>query len=141
VSDSLLASSQRLLAGTLPGLLGVVLVRVEAGAADARLPLRPELLAPNGFVHGGTVVTLADTACGMGCQASLPAEAESFTTIELKANFMRTAPGDQTLACAARMVHGGRSTQVWDAAVTREDDGRPVALFRCTQYLLRGVSG
>jgi 1,4-dihydroxy-2-naphthoyl-CoA hydrolase len=137
VSDLPLQSSQRLLAGTLPGLLGVVLVRVAAGAADARLPLRPELLAPNGFVHAGTVVTLADTACGMGCLASLPAEAESFTTIELKANFVRTAPGDQTLTCAARMVHGGRSTQVWDATVTREGDGRPVALFRCTQHLLR----
>jgi 1,4-dihydroxy-2-naphthoyl-CoA hydrolase len=137
VSDSGLESSRRLLEGTLPGLLGIVLVRVETGAADARLPLRPDLLAPNGFVHAGTVVALADTACGMGCLVSLPPGAESFTTIELKANFIRTAPGDQTLACEARLVHGGRSTQVWDATVTREGDGRPVALFRCTQYLLR----
>jgi 1,4-dihydroxy-2-naphthoyl-CoA hydrolase len=137
VSDSGLESSRRLLEGTLPGLLGVVLVRVGTGAVDARLPLRPELLAPNGFVHAGTVVTLADTACGMGCLVSLPPEAGSFTTIELKANFIRTAPGDQTLLCEARLVHGGRSTQVWDATVAREGDGRPVALFRCTQYLLR----
>ena len=137
MSGSSLESSRRLLEGTLPGLLGVVLVRVERGTAAARLPLRPELLAPNGFVHAGTVVTLADTACGMGCLVSLPAGAESFTTIELKANFLRTARGDQTLACAARMAHGGRSTQVWDATVTRERDGRPVALFRCTQFLLR----
>ncbi len=34
------------------------------------------------------------------------------------------------------MLHGGRTTQVWDATVRRESDGRTIALFRCTQYLL-----
>jgi uncharacterized protein (TIGR00369 family) len=138
MSDSLVEESQRQLEGTLPGLLGVVLVRMEPGAADGRLPLRPELLAPNGYVHAGTVVTLADTCCGMGCAVSLPAGADTFTTIELKANFLRRAASDQTLICAARLQHGGRTTQVWDAAVSREGDDRPIALFRCTQYLLRG---
>ena len=137
MTSPLLAESQRLLEGTLPGLLGIVLVRVEVGAVDARLPLRPQLLAPNRYVHAGTVVTLADTSCGMGCQASLPAGVRKFTTVELKANFVRSASPDQSLACAARLVHGGRTTQVWDATVTREGDERPVALFRCTQYLLR----
>jgi uncharacterized protein (TIGR00369 family) len=141
VSGSLLEQSQRLLEGTLPGLLGIVLVRVEPGAVDARLPLRPELMAPNRYVHAGSVVTLADTSCGMGCVASLPAGAESFTTIELKSNFLRSAAADQTLLCAARMVHGGRTTQVWDATVTREGDERPLALFRCTQFLLGARAG
>jgi uncharacterized protein (TIGR00369 family) len=141
VSDRLLEESQRQLDGTLPGVLGIVLVRVEAGSVDARLPLRQELLAPNRYVHAGTVVTLADTSCGMGCAASLPAGVETFTTIELKSNFLRSAAPDQTLVCAARLVHGGRTTQVWDATVAREGDDRPVALFRCTQYLLRGGRG
>ncbi|MGH2999471.1 MAG: PaaI family thioesterase, partial [Gaiellaceae bacterium] len=41
-----------------------------------------------------------------------------------------------TLECEARLVHGGRTTQVWDATVT-DAEGRPMALFRCTQLLLR----
>jgi uncharacterized protein (TIGR00369 family) len=99
-----------------------------------RLPLREELLAPNGYLHAGTVVGLADSACGYGCLASLPESATGFTTIELKANFLATAR-EGTLACEAHLVHGGRTTQVWDATVTR-DDGKTLALFRCTQLIL-----
>jgi uncharacterized protein (TIGR00369 family) len=92
-------------------------------------------MAPNGYLHAGTVVTLADTACGYGCVLSLPDGATGFTTIELKTNFLRTATAG-TLACEARLVHGGRTTQVWDAVV-RHDSARTLALFRCTQLLLR----
>jgi 1,4-dihydroxy-2-naphthoyl-CoA hydrolase len=56
----------------------------------------------------------------------------------LKSNFLRTAADGSALRCEATLVHGGRTTQVWDANVTREDDGKALALFRCTQYMLRG---
>jgi uncharacterized protein (TIGR00369 family) len=120
--------------GHLPGLLGIEVETVEHGRARMRLPLREELLAPNGYLHAGTVVGLADSACGYGCVASLPPGATGFTTIELKANFLATAR-EGTLACESRLVHGGRTTQVWDATVTRED-GKTLALFRCTQLLI-----
>jgi uncharacterized protein (TIGR00369 family) len=96
--------------------------------------LRDELLAPNGYLHAGTVVALADSACGYGCIASLPPGANGFTTIELKTNFLGTAL-EGTLRCEAKRVHGGRTTQVWDAIVTNEA-GKTLALFRCTQLLL-----
>jgi 1,4-dihydroxy-2-naphthoyl-CoA hydrolase len=120
--------------GRLPGLIGIQVDSVEEGTARMHLPLRPELLAPNGYLHAATVVALADSACGYGCIASLPAEATGFTTIELKTNFLRTAL-QGTLRCESRRVHGGRTTQIWDATVTN-DDGKTVALFRCTQLLL-----
>lgn len=118
----------------LPGLLGIEVDAVESGSARMHLPLREELLAPNGYLHAGTVVGLADSACGYGCIASLPAGATGFTTMELKANFLATAR-DGTLACEAKLVHGGRTTHVWDATVTR-DDGKTIAVFRCTQLIL-----
>jgi 1,4-dihydroxy-2-naphthoyl-CoA hydrolase len=121
--------------GTLPGLFGIDLLVVEHGRVEARMDLKPQFLAPNGYLHAGTVVSLADSCCGMGCIASLPEAASGFTTVELKANFVRTAR-DGGLRCEARLAHGGRTTQVWDATVTREQDGRELALFRCTQYLL-----
>jgi 1,4-dihydroxy-2-naphthoyl-CoA hydrolase len=118
----------------LPGLLGILIDEIEEGHVRMHLPLRPELLAPNGYLHAGTVVALADSACGYGCIVSLPADATGFTTIELKTNFLATVL-EGTLRVESRRVHGGRTTQVWDATVSGED-GRTLALFRCTQLLL-----
>ena len=120
--------------GHLPGLLGIEVDSIEHGRARMTLPLREELLAPNGYLHAGTVVGLADSACGYGCMASLPPQATGFTTIELKTNFLATAR-EGTLACESSLVHEGRTTQVWDAIVTR-DDRKTLALFRCTQLIL-----
>ena len=110
---------------------------MEAGRAEARLAVRDELLAPNGYLHAGAVVALADTASGYGCVASLPEGATGFTTIELKTNFLGTAT-EGTLRCEAALVHAGRTTQIWDATVTSEEGGKTLALFRCTQLLLYG---
>ena len=120
--------------GHLPGLLGVDIVEAGPGVVVARLSVRPEHLAPNGYLHAATVVALADTSAGYGCRASLPEGASGFTTTELKANFTGTAR-DGEIRCEARLVHGGRSTQVWDATVTT-GDGHAIALFRCTQLVL-----
>jgi len=93
-------------------------------------------MAPNGYLHAGTVVGFADSACGYGCILSLPEGTTGFTTIELKTNFLRTAQPKTTIVCDATLVHGGRTTQLWDATVT-DAESRPMALFRATQLLLR----
>ena len=123
--------------GRLPDLFGVELVSIDRGRVESRLGLKSEHLAPNDFLHAGTVITLADTSCGMGCLASLPPGAGGFTTIELKTNFLATAK-EGHLWCLAEMAHGGGRTQVWDATISREQDARVIALFRCTQFLLPG---
>jgi 1,4-dihydroxy-2-naphthoyl-CoA hydrolase len=120
--------------GRLPGLIGIEVEEIATGHVRMRLRLREELLAPNGYLHAGTVVTLADSSCGYGCIASLPDGATGFTTIELKTNFLGTAV-EGTLSCESSLVHGGRTTQVWDATVT-DEAGKKLALFRCTQLLL-----
>ena len=120
----------------LPGLLGVQIDEIEVGRVRMHLPLRPELLAPNGYLHAGTVVALADSTCGYGCIASLPEDAAGFTTIELKTNFLATAL-EGVISCESRLVHGGRTTQVWDAEVRAEGSGKLIASFRCTQLILR----
>ena len=121
--------------GRLPGLIGFRFVSLAEGRIEAELDVRPEVLAPNGYLHAATVIGLADTACGYGCLAHLPAEAKGFTTIELKSNFLGTAL-EGTIATVARPVHLGGSTQIWDAVVTRKADGGTIALFRCTQMIL-----
>ena len=129
--DQLNARSQ----GYLPGLLGIEFLTMGPGRLTSRLPLRPELLAPNGYLHAAAVIALADTTCGYGTFTDLPAGADNFTTIELKSNFLGTAR-EGAIACLATRLHSGRTTQVWDAEVTDETSGKRIALFRCTQLIL-----
>ncbi|MBK7026976.1 MAG: PaaI family thioesterase [Polaromonas sp.] len=119
----------------LPGLLGIVFTHAEPGKIVAELEVKPSVMAPNGFLHAGSIVTLADTACGYGCRGSLPEGASGFTTIELKSNHLGTAR-DGTIIATATAIHLGKNTQVWDATVTHKTTGKTIALFRCTQMVL-----
>src|SRR5258708_4866864 len=124
----------------LPALLGLQVVSVAEGAVQMRLPVEARLLAPNGYPHAPSVIALADTACGFACIAHLPEGAASFTTIELKTNFLGTATTGSLLA-RAHPVHLGRTTQVWDASVSHVESGRTIAEFRCTQLVLWPKAG
>lgn len=126
--------------GTLPALLGIAVTRVTEAEVAAGLTITPAHLAPNGYLHAGTVVTLADTACGNGCIAHLPEGATGFTTIELKSNHLGTARAG-AIECVATPAHKGRTTQVWDAVVRDRGTGKTIALFRCTQMILYPAAG
>jgi uncharacterized protein (TIGR00369 family) len=121
--------------GTLPEHLGIEVTNVAPGELSAEIAIGPHHLAPNGFLHAGTIVTLADTACGYGCFVNLPEGAENFTTIELKSNHLGTVR-EGAIAVTAKAVHMGKTTQVWDATVTNKGNGKTIALFRCTQMVL-----
>jgi uncharacterized protein (TIGR00369 family) len=121
--------------GKLPGKLGILITSVDAGGVFAELAIDESLMAPNGYLHAGTIITLADTCCGYGCVVNLPERATGFTTIELKSNHLGTAR-EGVIECAATPVHVGRTTHVWDATVTHRGSSRTLALFRCTQMIL-----
>jgi 1,4-dihydroxy-2-naphthoyl-CoA hydrolase len=126
-------------AGALPDHLGLEWLEVSRERVRGRFDVKPHHMAPNGFLHAASLIALADSACGYGCIVNLPEGATSFTTIELKSNFLGTVR-DGGVACEARLQHGGRTTQVWDATVTAEATGKTLALFRCTQMVLRPQS-
>ena len=121
--------------GLLPGHLGLVITSLGDRVVEGEMPVRPELMAPNGFLHAGALVALADTCAGYGCMNHLPPGAKGFTTVELKSNHLGTAR-DGTVRCVARAQHVGRTTHVWDATVSHVQSGRTLVLFRCTQLVL-----
>lgn len=121
-------------ATSLPGLLGLKFLEMRAGFVHGRMEVKPHHLAPNGYLHAASVIALADSACGRGVMVPLPESATSFTTIAGKANFLGTTL-DGAVVTQARLAHGGRTTQVWDATETREKDDKLIALFRCTQLI------
>jgi uncharacterized protein (TIGR00369 family) len=121
--------------GTLPDYLGMVHEMVSPGHVTGRFKVEKHHMAPNGFLHAASIIALADSACGFGAMGAMPEGGTGFTTIELKTNFLGTAR-DGTVRCEARMIHGGRTTQVWDATATHAESGKVIALFRCTQMIL-----
>jgi len=122
--------------GRFPGFVGLEILSMSHGYVYCQLKTRDELMAPNGFLHAGVVVTFADTACGYGCVYSKPSQAKLFTTIELKSNFMGTVKPPTVITCEARLVHGGKTTQVWNAEVRDSEKNKLIAVFGCTQLII-----
>lgn len=131
IAESLRAAG----ADLLPGHMGLELIEISHGAASMRCELQTFHMAPNGFLHAGAVISLADTAAGYGCVGALPDDATGFTTIELKSNFTGTLL-EGAMRADATMIHGGRTTQVWDVEVRAEETGKAMAYFRATQMIL-----
>lgn len=121
--------------GKFPGLLGVEIISVEANKMVAEMEIQEKLFAPNGFLHAGSIVTMADTVAGYSTMAHLPEKAFSFTTLELKSNFMRAAR-EGVLIAESEPEHIGRTTQVWRVVVKAKTSGKTIAVFSCTQLIL-----
>lgn len=133
--DYLTALTQRQ-AGKLPDHLGLEWLEARSGFVRGRFVVSEHHMAPNGYLHAASIIALADSACGYGCVISKPEGALSFTTIELKSNFLGTAALSDIVTADAHLAHSGRTTQVWDANVKNEGTAKTIALFRCTQMLL-----
>lgn len=123
-------------AGFLPEYLGMVMTSIGDGEVTCEVAIqRRHLAVLNEALHAGTSLTLADTACGVGCFACLPEGAVGFATMEVKSNLLGSAR-DGTLQCSAKAIHRGRSTQVWEATVFHKESGRKIAVFWCTQFIM-----
>ncbi len=120
---------------SLPDLLGIQLTDVGDQTLSVVLEVTSRHLNPaHTGCHAATMVAIADTACGWGCLAHLPKNGRSFTTVDLSCNLLRAITSGR-ITCEASLLHGGRTTQIWDAIV-RSDDGKKVAAFRCTELIL-----
>ena len=118
-----------------PGQLGCVFDHAAGDLVLGHIDVTANLIAGTGYLFAPAVVALADTCAAIGCGTSIP-EAASFTTIELKSNFLSSAREGERVTCRCTPAHLGRQTQVWDAVITNESTGRTMALFRCTQMVL-----
>lgn len=118
-----------------PGLVGVEVLTCEPDGTTGRLPITEPLVAGTGFLWAPVVITLADWLCACGIGQHIP-EGASFTTIEIKTNFLGTVREGGVIVGKAWPVHRGRTTHVWDVEVRDESNDKVIALFRCTQMIL-----
>jgi len=118
-----------------PGQMGCVFDHAAKDLVLGHIDVTETLIAGTGFLFAPAIIALADTCSAIGCGANIPAGA-SFTTIELKSNFLASARVGERVSCRCTPAHLGRQTHVWDATVTNDATARPIALFRCTQMVL-----
>lgn len=114
--------------------LGIKITKISKSNSEAKLRISNKIMAPNGFIHGGAITSLADTACGFGTMYHLN-EGEVFATIELKTNFISTVKKG-SLLCKARLIHKGKTIHIWDANIIEEKSLKKIAAFRCTQMII-----
>ncbi len=123
-------------AATLPGHLGIVFTHVSKDEVRAELPVRTEVMAPNGFLHAGSLVALADTCCGYGCVANLPDGASGLhddrAEVEPPGHRRPTAPS----TASRRRCTWAAPRRCGTRRSTHRESGRVLALFRCTQMVL-----
>ncbi|MBV8951465.1 MAG: PaaI family thioesterase [Actinobacteria bacterium] len=118
-----------------PGQLGCVFDHSARDLVVGHIDVTDNLIAGTGYLFAPAIIALADTCAAIGCGNNIAAGA-SFTTIELKTNFLSSARTGERIVCRCTPAHRGRQTQVWDAEVANESTSRTVALFRCTQMVL-----
>lgn len=121
--------------GKLPEHLGLVITEVGDGRVVGRFTVRSDLVSHTGYLLAGVGLTLADLLCAYGVSTAWPDGAKNFTTAEVKCNFVGTALEGE-VEIVATLIHGGRTTQLWDAEITSVESGRRMALFRATQIIL-----
>jgi uncharacterized protein (TIGR00369 family) len=118
-----------------PGQLGCVFDHSAADLVVGHIDVTDNLIAGTGFLFAPAVIALADTCAAIGCGNNIP-DGASFTTVELKSNFLSSARVGDRVTCRCTPAHLGRQTHVWDAQVSNGSTQRTMALFRCTQLVL-----
>lgn len=117
----------------LPHLIGLNMIEVGPELAVGEMEVRPDLMQPWGFLHGGAVVAMADSLCGMGCASTLDFSKEFFLTVELKTNFTRAVRSGKVRG-EAKPINKGRQVQLWECRIT-DEAGKLIAYLTATQLI------
>jgi uncharacterized protein (TIGR00369 family) len=115
-------------------LIGATLAVVEPGFCEIELPCRDELTQQKGYVHGGVIGMIADSACGYAAFTLMPADS-SLVTVEYKINIMAPAKGG-LLVARGEVIKPGRTLTITSGEVYAREQGRSVLVAAMQQTLM-----
>jgi uncharacterized protein (TIGR00369 family) len=126
------------------GTLGIELLEADPGRVVAKMDWAPERCTAGGVMHGGALMSLADTAGGVVAFLNVPDGASGTTTIESKTNLIRAVTGG-SVRVESRPVHRGRTLAVIEGKISDDETAMrfvpyPVVAFDLDGTLLRGTS-
>lgn len=124
--------------GSAAGNLGIEFIEVGDDYLKARMPLSERTRQPAGVLHGGMSVVLAETIASCASLYTLDTDKYHMVGLEINANHMKPASEGYVYA-VTKPIHIGRSTQVWEVKITRED-GAMVCISRMTAAILETPS-
>ncbi len=116
-------------------MLGVDVEEATKEKIRGRLLVREDLCTSGGILHGGAIMSFADSLGAIGAFLTIPDGAKGTTTIESKTNFLGAAPLGKTVIGETTPIKTGRTLSVWQTRITLEG-GRDVALVTQTQLVL-----
>jgi uncharacterized protein (TIGR00369 family) len=121
--------------------IGATVLSVKAGEVEIELPCVPHITQQHGFVHGGVVTMISDSACGFAALSLMPEDAAVLTT-EFKINFLSPAKGERLVA-HGRVIRAGKKLMVCLGEVFAVDQGtrKQVALMTATMMVIDTAGG
>ncbi len=131
--EEIVARANQRIQGTFAGVLGMEFTHLAPDRVEATLKVRQDHKQPWGIVHGGAVMTLADTVAGAGAYMNL-GEGQETVTVELKINLIG-AVRDGTIRAEALPIHRGRTTTIWETRIT-DETARLIAVSLSTHLVL-----
>jgi len=114
--------------------LGMKLVHLEEGKARLTMKVDQKFYNPMGTLHGGIMTDIADASMGVAFMSTL-GDDESFTTLELKINFLRPVYDGEIMA-ESKVLHRGKTVGLVESVI-KNQQGREVARAVATQMVLR----
>ncbi len=122
------------------GLIGAEITMIEPGRVTIELPVRDDLGQQHGFVHGGVVGMIADSAGGYSAFTLMPADA-SVLTVEYKLNMLAPAQGERLIAVGS-VLKPGRTLSIVRADVYAVASGKEtlIAAMQQTLMVMHGMS-
>jgi 1,4-dihydroxy-2-naphthoyl-CoA hydrolase len=124
------------LAGSAPGLFGIRIVAVNEDGLAAEMPVEARHLQPQGILHGGVSVVLAETLGTLATILALP-PGQRAVGLEINANHVSAVRPGQVVTAVCTPLHTGRTTQVWQTEIRRAD-GKLACVSRMTCAVIEG---
>jgi len=113
--------------------LGIEYLEAESGYLKARMPVNDNTKQPNGILHGGANLALAETVAGLGSAMMVDMEKYHIRGAQVSANHVGTASSGWVYA-EGKIIHKGKNTHVWNIDI-RNEDGKMLSTCRITNFI------
>ena len=133
-NEEILAISKKMCQNTLMETLEIEFTEVGDNFIIARMPVTPRVHQPDGVLHGGASVALAESVGSAGAYFFLNSDEIVIRGIEIAANHVKSVRDGYVYAHAS-IIHKGRTTQLWQIKITNEE-GALVSLVKLTTLTL-----